>query len=394
MAKSTTSRKKSKPRKPSKPSPDFPLFAHNSGRWCKKVNGKFHYFGKWDDPQAAIQRWLREKDHILAGQVPPKDNDSLTVRELSNEFCTHKSHLLKSGDIEERTFADCIKTCETLISSLGSNGANRTVDSLVARDFDSIRATLAKTRGPVTLGDIIGRIRSVFKYGYDAGLIDKPIRYGPGFKKPPRRAIRAARLKKGPRMFEAEAVWAILESADKPMKAMVLLACNCGFGQSDVSGLPQSSVDFEKGWVSHARSKTAIARRCQLWPETIKALKEAIGVRPDPLNPKDEDLCFLTKHGRPWVRCADTEKKRWTDSVGLMFGKLLRELELKRHGLNFYGLRHGFQTVAEESGDFPAVKSLMGHVDESMSGAYRERISDERLKNVTDVVHDWLFSKG
>ena len=31
------------------------------------------------------------------------------------------------------------------------------------------------------------RVRSVFKYGYDAALIDKPVRYGPTFKSRPAR---------------------------------------------------------------------------------------------------------------------------------------------------------------------------------------------------------------
>jgi hypothetical protein len=36
MAKST---------KPSKPFPGFPLYAHATGRWAKKIRGKLHYFG-------------------------------------------------------------------------------------------------------------------------------------------------------------------------------------------------------------------------------------------------------------------------------------------------------------------------------------------------------------
>jgi hypothetical protein len=36
----------------------------------------------------------------------------------------------------------------------------------------------------VALGNEVQRVRSVFKYAYDAALIEKPIRYGPDFKKP------------------------------------------------------------------------------------------------------------------------------------------------------------------------------------------------------------------
>src|SRR5262245_41891524 len=50
--------------KPEKPSPDFPLFAHATGRWAKKVKGKMLYFGRWDDPEGA----LREYHAYLAGQ--------------------------------------------------------------------------------------------------------------------------------------------------------------------------------------------------------------------------------------------------------------------------------------------------------------------------------------
>ena len=35
----------------------------------------------------------------------------------------------------------------------------------------------------------------------------------------------------------------------------------------------------------------------------------------------------------------------------------------------------------------------MGHVDTTMAGHYRERISDERLKAVTDTIHNWLFAE-
>ncbi len=47
--------------RPGKPHPDFPLFPHATGRWAKKVRGRFCFFGKVaDDPKGekALELWL------------------------------------------------------------------------------------------------------------------------------------------------------------------------------------------------------------------------------------------------------------------------------------------------------------------------------------------------
>ena len=173
---------------------------------------------------------------------------------------------------------------------------------------------------------------------------------------------------------------------------MILLAANCGFGQTDVANLPLSAIDPDNGWVTFPRPKTGIERRCPLWPETIKAVREAIAVRPVPKDDAHEDLVFITKYGRKWVRL--TDKGAPTDAVAQEFVKLLKDLKLKRPGVSFCAIRRTFETIGGESRDQVAIDYIMGHARDDMASLYRERISDERLQAVTDHVHDWLFGES
>ena len=137
----------------------------------------------------------------------------------------------------------------------------------------------------------------MFKFGYDAGLIDRPVRFGPSFKKPTRKVMRQHRAKNGLRMFEAAELRAIIAAATQPMKSMVLLGINCGFGNGDVANLPLKALDLKAGWVRFPRPKTGIDRRIPLWPETIAAIKEAIQDRPKAKDRADAGLVFLPYRG-------------------------------------------------------------------------------------------------
>ena len=79
--------------------------------------------------------------------------------------------------------------------------------------------------------------------------------------------------------------------------------------------------------------------------------------------------------------------------MGSEFAKLLTTLGIKGPRVSFYTPRHVFETIGGDSKDPIAVSAIMGHVDASMSGHYRERISDERLRTVIGTVHKWLFGE-
>lgn len=390
--------------KPKKPYDGFPLFPHATRRWAKKIRGTLHYFGPWDNPDAALQKYLDQRDALQAGRTPRVSGDTLTVRELVNHFLTAKEQQRDAGDIRPTTFADYYATCQTVVAAFGKD---RPVDDLAANDFQALRARFAKTLGPHALKREVGQVRSLFKYGYDAGLVDKPVRFGPLFKQPAKRILRQHRQRSvqtnGKRMFEAADLRTIIDAASQPLRAMVLLGINCGFGNTDCATLPKTAVDLNAGWVDYPRPKTAVERRCPLWPATIKALNEAIAQRPKAKEQSDSGLCFLTKYGQRWVK-ADSydnpvtkEFRKLLDAVDESAAKAAKKRKVKpperiyRPGLGFYALRHTFETIAGKTRDQVAVDSIMGHSDESMAAEYREEIGDDRLRDVVKHVHNWLF---
>src|SRR5438552_5621334 len=97
--------------KPAKPYPEFPLTAHPAGYWCKKIRGKLHYFGPWSDPDAALAKYLKQKDDLHAGRKPREATDGATVHELVNKFLNQKQALVGSGELSPRTWADYKEAC-------------------------------------------------------------------------------------------------------------------------------------------------------------------------------------------------------------------------------------------------------------------------------------------
>lgn len=370
---------------------DFPLWQRKDGRWCRKIKGRFFYFGT--DRQAALNEWLRVKDHLLAGRTPPpKENpDAITIAGLCNQYLTAVKENVAAGETSQRTFGNAYVSCARLVEHFGKS---RLIDDLRPDDFAEYRSKLSAGYAPNTVNTQIARCKAVFSWAFETGLIETPVKTGPGFKSS-QKAVRRRKALDGQKMYEADEIRKLLNAATVPMRAMILMAANCAFGNHDLANLPKSALDLANGWVQFARMKTGVARRCPLWPETVAALARAIENRPRPLDPADDALVFITHRGYRWVRSVPSKVEgvppRWHDAITLEFAKLLKQQKLSRPGRNFYALRHTHRTISDEVCDAVASAHLMGHIDGSMAGAYRERIADERLQRVTDHVRNWLF---
>jgi integrase len=390
------------PAKVSKPRPDFPLFPHATGRWAKKVRGQLLYFGSTaDDPkgQRALEKWSAEKDDLLAGRTPRATGDGLTIKALVNRFLRTKKAKIQAGELSPATFADHHATCGLIVSAFGRT---RLVADLDAADFEALRRKMVrKGWGPVTIGNEVRRIKTVFRYAEQNQLIPRAVMYGSEFRAPSKKVLRLDRAKKPPRMFDAADVKKILDKATMPMRAMVLLGTNAALGNSDIANMPITAVNLKSGWLDYPRPKTGTARRAKLWPETVAAIREALDKRPKPKSKEHDGLLFITSHGGKWAQAQikDPDKltkkrKMWSDDpVGKEFVKVLKALKLKRPGLSFYALRHTFATVAGGCRDQVAVNHVMGHTAAAndMAAVYREAIGDDRLEAVADYVHKWLY---
>jgi integrase len=355
--------------------------------WAKKIRGKLHYFGPWADPAGALARYNEQKDALHAGLPARPDSEAVTVKDVANGFLYAKEKARDAGELSTRTWLEYKHIMALMLKGLGKH---RRVSTLQPQDFAALKTRLAKTNGPAHLCTVVQVIRCAFKHAYESNTLDKPMRFGPDFKRTSKKVLRLHRARQGAKLFTAEEVRRLIEAASPVMRAMILLAINGGLGNQDCGTLPLSAVDLDAGSLDFPRPKTGLPRRCALWPETIQALRDALAVRPTPKREADAGLFFLTaKQHTSWA------KEENAGPLTQAMRKLLNKLGINgRKGLSFYGLRHTHRTVADGAKDQPAADFIMGHEVAHMSSVYRETISDERLRAVSEHVRQWLFGRS
>src|SRR5262249_49792447 len=105
-----------KTNKHAKPYPEFPLTAHRGARqWCKKIRGKIHYFGPLTDPDAALAKYLEQKDALHAGREPRPDTEAMTVKDVANAFLNAKREAVASGELSPRTHKGYQEACDAMV---------------------------------------------------------------------------------------------------------------------------------------------------------------------------------------------------------------------------------------------------------------------------------------
>ena len=97
MAKSNSKRKTR--------SDKFPLTLHKTGQYCKKIKGKFYYFGS--DKEKAFERYLEQAACLHGGKGPKTTVVSdLSIRTLCNLHLDHQESRASAGEIKPRQVYD------------------------------------------------------------------------------------------------------------------------------------------------------------------------------------------------------------------------------------------------------------------------------------------------
>lgn len=368
-----------------------------SGRgWYKKVNRK----PKWicsltiaPTPEAADDYY--EKNFSALWQPAPVATAAVKVKDLSNHFLERKSR----AGISQRAYDEYERALTDFADVVGDETR---VDELAPLHFAGVRLAWSKRFGPDRLKKFIGTVRSMFNWARRPPFRLPEPDYGDEFD-PPRKVDfrlnrKEHRERNGVKLFTPAEVGKLLAKSDRAMRAMILLALNGGFGNTDVSALPRSVVDLEGGWIDYARSKTGTDRRVPLWPETIKALRDVFNYHPKSrVRPEvfaSPALVFLTRKGRPYIeqtRGRQSGKLLHKDDVSTRFNVFCAACGLSRQGRGFYSLRRTFRTLADEHGDQRAAARVMGHEVGDVGGIYVLHVSDARLRALTDSVRLRLF---
>jgi integrase len=281
-----------------------------SNRWRKKYKGEVYYFAgckglndkagyeaalaKWKakkaelDVQAAVEAYREQAEAITpAGgwrtvfPVP----EALLPSATSNpkqptlgarvaEYIAKEQSRCELGDISAGRFDCCRRFLEYFRDFVGTDAAVEDTNARTLVDFHaSLLVKLRKKEwSPEYCKGCMGDVKRFVHWLYESEYLEREPRN-----------LHSADLKikvapKPIRVFTAAEAAAILQAAPESFRLYLLLMCNCGMTQKDISDLEQREVDWEKGLLSRKRSKTHKIESTplvtyRLWGETLRLLK-------------------------------------------------------------------------------------------------------------------------
>lgn len=387
------------------------MSAHKNGQWVKKIRGKLNYFGPWDDPDGALQRYLANAEDLQAGRPVNTSPTSagVTVAAVFNRYLAHRSEDVRQnrrelGEIVEDKISPGQFNRYRRAGNLMADvlGGDAVADDLTAADFARVHARLKANYKPETMANYANAIKTVLRWAHEEAelLTHRPKVGGSLTVKSLKRSLRQKRDEGRKRLLTPDQIHAMLAVGDARDRACIMLGINMGFGATDCGDLEERHIDRDAMLIDMPRLKTLVPRVCPLWVETLNAIDAAHAERPEPLNPADADKLLLSPGGRTLTGTNESRidaKGRIRpavhhDDVLQRFKVWCRKADIERkHGWGFRMFRTTFATIGKRSRDTEAVRVIMGHADAKTLEHYLEEEDHAALRAVTDHVHGWLW---
>lgn len=391
--------------------------ARGDGRVCKRIDGRLRI---WPNEEFARREVLaliaiREaSSHAAIASVAPASVAQGTVKGIFNAFLLDREARMNSGRIEKGTFLDYKDALDSFIEGLESWHPHKPdAVSLLKREspsaillpehFRHVRAFQGQRAGAYMLERRVQGVRTAFRWAAEtARIIPGVPHYGDDYHKPTAADKRADKRRpegSGEPRFTSGELRVLLKAKIKPsIKAMIWLGLNGGMYSADCAVLRLG--DFKREGratvLDTYREKTGIRQKFVLWPETVKAIEAWKLVRPKPKGNTPADLLFITIHGNAWTSESITRDEHErivgggeTDSIKLLFNRLLEKLKIKRPGVGFGKFRHTHTSASSRHPDVNARKVVRGH----KIGGIEEHYDYQDLaclKSVTDLVYKTL----
>ena len=154
---------------------------------------------------------------------------------------------------------------------------------------------------------------------------------------------------------EVRKLLAACEGFSERTKLYILLMLNCGMYQNDIAELHRDEVNWTKGTVARARSKTRERKgpvvTYRLWPETLYLLRKH--------RAKEGNLVLTTDEGNPLVRywLEEGDCRRY-DVIHSAWTRLAGKLGVRKIRL---GMKHLRKTSASLLAQHPQYKFYANH---------------------------------
>jgi len=310
----------------SRPASNPISFHKHTKQYYVTRGGKRIYLGS--DKEKALKKYHRMGLGLELVQQEVALPVEITIKELANRF-------IAAQRANWRNPKETLKCYKDWLGRFIKDHPRLKVANFTVEKFARWKLSLKEREySPESINHYLSAVRAMVVFAEETDLIEK----APKLRRIKNERIPQTGSKEKP-LYTLDELQKLLESADLKLKAMIMLALNCGFGPKDLQDLTWDDIEGER--ITLPRSKTGVCQTYLLWPETKKLLDEI----------QQQRAMLITKMAKRKVQHSDYGHvfvtrfwKLWSkDAVAEQFRKLCNKTNVQCYG--FYRLRHCASTA-------------------------------------------------